>query len=299
MSPMSDIPPDLTAASLSTAREKVLEHRLVSDLAVLMLQRGVPLDILRSEYDAQGYDVVLEAGGIIRHVQLKATRDGGKRKHVDFNVRLRARPSGCVVWMSYDPATLAISALRWFGGDPGDPLPELGKTVTRHSKGTSEGAKNQRPSLRNVAIGKFDRLEGLDTLASRLFGPPVSEATSIALAQLRLQYGQAWRNRLAAGLSGTCFEKSIDWAHMIDGYALLEQVLELDPPAWLEARAEEARGGEFSNDVGLLWAQLFLEHRRWRFASPHEPGGEELRYLDELAARTSRAISDQALEQPR
>lgn len=296
---MSDILPDLTAASLSTAREKVLEHRLVSDLAVLMLQRGVPLDILRSEYDAQGYDVVFEAGGIIRHVQLKATRNGGKRKHVDINVRLRARPSGCVVWMNYDPVSLAITALRWFGGDPGEPLPELGTQVTRHSKGTSEGAKNQRPSLRNVGIGKFERLEGLDTLADRLFGATVSDATSLALAQLRLQHGQAWRSRLAAGFSGTCFETSIDWAHMIDGYALLEQLLELDPSAWLEARSEEARGGEFNNDAGLLWAQLFLEHRRWRFASPHEPGWEELRCLDELAARTARAISEQILEQPR
>lgn len=296
---MSDILPDLTGASLSTAREKVLEHRLVSDLAVLMLQRGVPLDILRSEYDAQGYDVVLEAGGIIRHVQLKATRDGGKRRHVDINVRLRARPSGCVVWMSYNPATLAITALRWFGDDPGEPLPELGTKVTRHSKGNSKGAKNQRPSVRNVGIGKFERLDGLDQLAERLFGPPVSEATSLALARLRLQYGQTWRSRLAAGLSGTCFETSVDWAHMIDGYALLEQLLELDPPAWLEAKAEEARGGEFNNDAGLLWAQLFLEHRRWRFASPHEPGWEELRCLDELAARTARAISEQILEQPR
>lgn len=299
MSPMSDNPPDLTAASLSTAREKVLEHRLVSDLAVLMLQRGVPLDILRSEYDAQGYDVVLEAGGVIRHVQLKAKRDGGKRGHVDINVRLRARPSGCVVWMSYDPATLAITALRWFGGDPGEPLPDLGTKVTRHSKGTSEGAKNRRPSLRNLGIGKFERLEGLDDLADRLFGPPVSETTSLALAQLRLQYGHAWRSRLAADLSGTGFETSIDWAHMIDGYALLEQMLELDPPAWLEARAKEARGGQFGNDSGLLWAQLFLEHRRWRFAGPHEPDGEELRYLDELTARTARAIGEQILGLPR
>lgn len=293
---MSDIPPDLTAASLSTAREKVLEHRLLSELAVIMLQRGVSLDILRSEYDAQGHDVVLEAGGIIRHVQLKASREGGKRRHVDINVRLRARPSGCVVWMSYDSATLAITALRWFGEDPGEQLPELGIRVTRHSKGDSAGMKNQRPSLRNVGIARFERLEGLDVLADRLFGRPVAEVTAHAIAQLRRQFGQSWRSRLAGELHGASFENSIHWAHMIDGYAMLEQALEIDPAAWLEARAEEGRGGVFTAAAGSLWTQLFLEHRRWRFSSPHQPGTAELRYLDELATRVSQAIVSQVLE---
>jgi len=40
-----------------------------------------------------------------------------------------------------------------------------------------------------------------------------------------------------------------------------------------------------------------MEHRRWRFASPHEPGLDELRYLDDLAARTARAIALQVLEE--
>ncbi|MCW1401605.1 hypothetical protein OKA06_04425 [Novosphingobium sp. MW5] len=293
---MSDIVPDLTGASLSTAREKVLEHRLLSELAVIMLQRGVSLDILRSEYDAQGHDVVLEAGGIIRHVQLKASREGGKRRHVDINVRLRARPSGCVVWMSYDPAALAITALRWLGDDPGEPLPELGSKVTRHSKGDSAGSKGQRPALRNVGIAKFERLDGLSALADRLFGRPVGETTSHAISQLRRQFGQSWRRRLGGELRGASFEASIHWAHLIDGYALLEQALEPDPAAWLEARAAEGRSDTFGSEAGLLWTQLFLEHRRWRFASPHEPGADELRYLDDLAARTSRAIALQILE---
>lgn len=293
---MSDTLPDLTGASLSTAREKVLEHRLLSELAVVMLQRGVSLDILRSEYDAQGHDVVLEACGIIRHVQLKASREGGKRRHVDINVRLRARPSGCVVWMSYDPATLAITALRWFGDEPSEPLPDLGGKVTRHSKGDSAGTKSQRPSLRDVGIAKFARLDGLGALADRLFGRPVAEVTAQAIAQLRREFGQSWRNHLATELRGASFETSIHWAHMIDGYALLEQALELDPATWLEARAEEGRSGMFAAEAGSLWTQLFLEHRRWRFASPHQPGTDELRYLDELADRTTQAIASQVLE---
>ena len=78
---MSDIPPasepiDVTTSVLSGPREKILEHRLVSDLAELMLRRGVELDVMRSDLDAQGHDVVLEAAGVIRHVQLKAMAAG-------------------------------------------------------------------------------------------------------------------------------------------------------------------------------------------------------------------------------
>lgn len=295
---MSDNFPDLTASSLSTAREKVLEHRLLSDLAILMLQRGSALDILRSEFDALGHDVVLEATGMMRHVQLKATRDGGKRRNVDINVRLRAKPSGCVVWMTYDPVSLAITGLRWFGGAPGEPLPDLGNAVTRHSKGTGLGVKNRRPALRNVGIGRFERLGGLDDLADHLFGAPHGEPTAMVVAQLRQQFGEAWRAALSAELRGCTFELSSDWAHRIDGYALLEQLMELDAPAWLEERSARSRAGAFCDDPGLLWTQLFLEHRRWRFASPHEPPEGERQHLDELASKTAKAIRKQILTPP-
>ena len=293
---MSDTLLDLTGAHLSTAREKVLEHRLASELAVLMLQRGVSLDILRSEYDAQGYDVVLEAGGVIRHVQLKASRDGGKRRHVDINVKLRAKPAGCVVWMSYDTASLEITALRWFGGQPGEPLPDLGSTVTRHSKGDSAGTKNVRPALRNVSIAKFERVENLSDLADRLFGPRLSGHVAEAMAQLRACYGRQWRSQVAAALDGETFDRSVHWAHLIDGYGVLEQMMELDPAAWLDSKAEQASQGRLSDDAGLLWTQLFLEHRRWRMATPVEPDAVQRRHLDALAARTASAIRAQMLE---
>jgi hypothetical protein len=293
---MSDIVSDLTSPHLSTAREKVLEHRLASELAVHMLQRGVTLDILRSEYDSQGYDLVLEAGGVIRHLQLKASRDGGKRRHVEINVRLRAKPAGCVVWMSYDPVTLAITALRWFGGRPGEPLPDLGSAVTRHSKGDSAGTKSARPALRNVSIPRFERLTDLGELADRLFGSALSEASANAVAKLQMQFGQQWRNRVAGELGGTTFDTSVHWAHMIDGYGVLEQMLELDPPAWLESKAQEARMGRLSDDAGQLWTQLFLEHRRWRMASPVEPDAAQRRHLDALAARAASAVRVQLLK---
>ena len=103
---------DVTSAVLSGAREKILEHRLISDLAELMMRRGVAMDVMRGEFDAHGHDVVFEAAGVLRHVQLKAMVVGGKRRDVNVNVRLRSRPSGCIAWMVYEPATLKVVEYR-------------------------------------------------------------------------------------------------------------------------------------------------------------------------------------------
>jgi hypothetical protein len=287
--PQTGIEANLIAANLSTAREKVLEHRLVSDLAVLMLRRGVSIDVLRSEFDAQGHDVVLEAAGVIRHVQLKATVEGGKRQHVDINVRLRAKPSGCIIWMTYEPITLGITAYRWFGGMPGEPLPDLGDRITRHSRGNA-GQKAQRPALRNLPKSRFEPLLRLDPIADRLFGPARSVATSLVLAQLRQQFGNGWRAAVASETGQPDFNGSLRLAHLVDGYGVLEQLCELDPLAWLECAWKRAIGGQIEDDLGILWTQLFLEHRRWRQASPHEPQGNARLVLDQLASRLDQAI---------
>ena len=282
---------DLVAAGLSVAREKIIEQRLLSDLAVLMLRRGTPMDVLKSQFDAQGHDVVLEAAGTTRHVQLKATMAGGARRHVDINVKLRAKPSGCVAWLTYDPATLAITGYRWFGDEPGAPLPDLGNKVTRHTRGNQDGEKAERPALRNLAKSQFERLEGLDELADRLFGPRRSVATSLVLAQLRARFGTSWREAVGAHDRAGGFFEAIELAHLVDGYKVLEQLLVLDPVRWLDDLAGNSRAGEFGNDLGILWTQLFLEHRRWRFASPVQPSLDELGWLDELAGRVAEATA--------
>lgn len=253
------------------------------------------MDVLRSEMDVQGHDIVLEAGGVTRHVQLKATVEGGKRRHVDVNVRLRSKPSGCVVWMSYDPSTLALASLLWFGGAPAERLPHLGSRVTRHSKGNSAGNKARRPALRDLARSKFEVLGGIDELADRLFGAARSEATLLVLTQLRQQFGSSWPERVRATMREPTFAGSIELAHLVDGYGVLEQLCELDPSSWVEQAAAEARAGHFPTDAGLLWTRLFLEHRRWRFASPLEPAATERRHLDDLAARVHAVIDGDLL----
>lgn len=155
----------------SSALEKVLEHRLVAELASALWQAGIPdFEILRAEVDAHGYDLVIEAAGIMRHIQLKAMVQGGRRRDVGVNLRLAAKPSGCVVWMIYDPATLSLGPFRWFGGEPGEQLPTLGDRVVRHSKGNADGVKLERAGHRLVPRSRFITLNGIEALADALFG---------------------------------------------------------------------------------------------------------------------------------
>ena len=281
---------DVTTAVLSGAREKILEHRLVSDLAELMMRRGVAMDVMRGEFDAHGHDVVLEAAGVLRHVQLKAMVAGGKRRDVSVNVRLRSRPSGCIAWMVYDPATLKVVEYRWFGGEPGGPLPDIGGTVARHSKGNAFGEKTLRTGHRLLGKTKFETLANLDMLADRLFGPARPAATSLILAQLRQRFGFDWRQRVRATVASPEWDGSVELAHMVEGYCVLEQLGELDFDRWLATRAADPSYVTGCDDLGDLWTTLFLEHRRWRFASPFEPTGDELARLDAMTRALHIAI---------
>ena len=155
--PVGEVTLELTSSHLSSAREKVLEYRFLADLSVELYRRGLVFDVLRSDVDAWGHDLVIEANGIVRHIQLKATYLGGKSTRVTSNMRLATRPSGCLVWMIYDPHTFGIIAFRWFGGVPGSPLPDLGTSVAKHSRGNGGGIKAARPAHRVLPSGPLLR----------------------------------------------------------------------------------------------------------------------------------------------
>lgn len=162
---------ELWAAEHSVLREKVLEHAFLTELSkVLLLERRMPIEVLRPEFDANGYDVVLEANGIMRHVQFKAMRRGGKRRHVDVSLALAQKPSGCIVWFVVDETALELGPFYWLGGGPGEPLPTLGDKITRHSKGNADGVKLERQNHRQVPIRNFTKLETMREVATVLFG---------------------------------------------------------------------------------------------------------------------------------
>jgi hypothetical protein len=56
----------------STLRERIVEHVFIGDVLRTLWRHGVTdVEILRPEFDAYGYDVVMSRGAIVRHLQLK------------------------------------------------------------------------------------------------------------------------------------------------------------------------------------------------------------------------------------
>ncbi len=154
----------------SSLREQYLEYGFLDGLCKVMWKRGELMDVLRSHTDQSGYDLLLEARGFQRHVQLKSSYEDAKTARQNINVRLADRPSGCVVWIRFNPDTLAQTNFLWLGAEPGQPLPSLPERTGKHSKGNAQGIKAERPSIRIVNKGAFDSIPGFEALAERLFG---------------------------------------------------------------------------------------------------------------------------------
>ena len=160
----------------SSFREKLLEHVFVSELLQeAWLNRHQTVEVLRSEVDASGYDLVLECNGVIRHVQLKGSKADAKTSIQKVNIKLAEKPSGCVVWLLFKEDTragrLKLDYL-FFGEGPDEPLSGLDSLkVGRHTKADARGRKSERPSIRVIPKGQFTRIPGMTELMDRLFGP--------------------------------------------------------------------------------------------------------------------------------
>ena len=156
----------------SSYRERLIEHLFVGEVLRALWLEGIPqVEVLRSEVDGTGYDVVLGCQAITRHVQLKAARIGGKRASVGINLNLAHKPSGCVVWVYFDPKTLQLGPFYWFGGAPGQPLPSVAHMkVGKHTKGDALGHKAERPNIRLVPKSKFQKVDTIAELVTCLFG---------------------------------------------------------------------------------------------------------------------------------
>lgn len=307
MTGLNDIaaaPPHARAAWLarqlthrSSTRENVFEHMLLGQLGGEMLARGVDHDELRSRVDKDGFDVLLEAGTVQRHTQLKVMEKGGKRGSVSIHTGLAARPSGCVVWLTYDPATRSFCDIRWFGAAPGEPLPDLGSKVARHSRANSAGMKAERAAHRVVAASRFERLVDVAHLADRLFGRQPTDPLAFLYSRLRpaSSPGPGWLSRVAqcnfAAIPADFAwgDDAVQLAHLLDGYRLLELLGGGERAAFLERQREAQRTtGRWPGDAALLWTTLFVEARADRFGS-NDIGGE-VPHLDLLCRQLRGAL---------
>jgi hypothetical protein len=168
-------PPSEDAFRKSCFFEQLVEHAFVSEiLQEVYFGRGQVVEVLRSEIDASGYDLVLECNGVMRHVQLKTSRSDGRTALQKVHTVLAAKPGGCVVWVirHEDPETRRMHlSYRFFGGAPGKPLPSLEKfKVAKHTKGDASGTKKERPAIRLVPKSKFLPIETTGDLVTALFG---------------------------------------------------------------------------------------------------------------------------------
>lgn len=283
---------DLWAPEHSVLREKVVEHIFLAELSrALLLDLRTPFEVLRAEFDASGYDMAIEAGGRLRHVQLKATASTGSRASVDVQLALADKPGGCVVWIYVDPQTLALGPFLWFGGEPGRPLPPLGDREVRHSRGDATGAKKVRAGLRRLPRGSFTRFDAIRELAMAMFPPP--DHATLLRSHLARHVELAQLGEMARGMT---YEASAPLAYLIDGYELAAAAGINDPIRFADDQRDAAvRTGAWSGTTLELWLALFMEHRRDHFSGPFGIPLEvevEAPMRDELCAALARALLD-------
>lgn len=156
----------------SSFREKLIEHLFVGELLKYSwINQDYSLEVLKPEVDSAGYDLVLECNGIIRHVQLKTAFIGSKTARQNIHFSLANKSSGCVVWIYFHPDSLTLGPFLFFGGGPGQPLPDISQhKITRHTKGDAEGYKAERTNLRVVNKGSFNHYTTIESLYTTLFG---------------------------------------------------------------------------------------------------------------------------------
>lgn len=156
----------------SSLREKILEHLFIGDVLKCLWQKGIrDIEVLKAEVDSGGYDVVISCQETIRHIQLKASYKGSATSEQKVQRSLGTKPSGCVVWMQFNPKSLNLGPFYWFGGSPGQPLPNIAnKKVAKHTKGNAQGVKLERPNIRVLVKRDFIKLETINDVVFQLFG---------------------------------------------------------------------------------------------------------------------------------
>lgn len=155
----------------SSYREKLIEHLFVGALLKQSwLDGSCSLEIAKPEVDNQGYDIIAESCGVVRHIQLKTSHLTASTAKQNIHVALAGKPSGCVVWIYFDEKTLGLGSFLFFGGGAGKPLPSLdGFKTGKHTKANADGVKNERPAIREVPKAMFTKCHSIEDLYSLLF----------------------------------------------------------------------------------------------------------------------------------
>jgi hypothetical protein len=71
-----------------------------------------------------------------------------------------------VIWVVFDAESMQLGPFYWFGARPGEPIPDPGSRIGRHTR----GRKAERPSIRVLNRSRFKKLDSMDEVVSALFG---------------------------------------------------------------------------------------------------------------------------------
>jgi len=154
----------------STLRERVVEHVFVGEALRTLWRHGViNVEVLRPEFDAHGYDLVMARGRIVRHIQFKTGR-GKKPGDISIARSLASKPAGCVIWIRVS-AALDMGPFFWFGGSVREPLPGIEAfAVPLRATHNKKGERPPRHNHREIPATLFEELSTLDDVLVRLLG---------------------------------------------------------------------------------------------------------------------------------
>lgn len=154
----------------SSLRASILEHVFLGELlSALWAKRIRRIEVLRSEVDAAGYDLVVACNGVTRWIQLKSSYRGSKTARVTVNTAIADKPGGCIIWIMFDPASLKLGPFLWLGGSLESRISDLGNRIGRHTRG-GRGRKNPRLATRVVAKAQFKVLTDIRAVTHEMFG---------------------------------------------------------------------------------------------------------------------------------
>jgi hypothetical protein len=146
---------------ISVFREKMLLHIFLADIySYFWFKRNDTLEILHSEIDNFGYDIVICANDKTRHVQLKSLVSAGANSIFKINERLATKQGGCVIIQEYKETGSKIDVLYHFFEV--DTL-ENYKTA-KHTKANAEGIKKEREGIKEIPKRDFKTCQNIEEL---------------------------------------------------------------------------------------------------------------------------------------
>src|SRR6266404_2781973 len=151
--------------------ENLLEHRFLFDLRRHLVLRDQPLllNVLKSEVDAFGFDLVLSVAQHTYHIQMKTRSGSPPANSYELSESLWKLPNACTIWMLYDASTIEPTSYYMLGQPltPMDKFPE-----------------SERPGFRKVKMQQANHARiSLSELAALLFPVTGAQQTATGVAQ--------------------------------------------------------------------------------------------------------------------